>query len=436
MLCPNCRMENEENAVFCQRCGNPMEEPQSALEHLGTEDDFQEPETKETEGLACNVALEEEEPFFDEGDPTTSENFYSLEGGILPETERKKSFWHNKKKRNILLGSLIGVLVISAAVFVGMNHAYLECRLAILAHKNNKMIEVYQKNMEDKRFVKQMKRFSTEQANKAYKSYKNNHSSFTEAKKTMETYGYFIDVSMYEEDLETIDTSRHYYQEGENYARQGDMLNAAIAYQKVNPLDDKNYSSSSIYFQINMSQIASKAVSKLETFQNTGDFKGGNEFIESIRPVLEENDFFLKKAYRFWAEMAQSGQDVRVAETKIINQQYWGYDLLSVSFQNVSKKSVKYMEAIILGFDKNKNPVKIKTERQGEGQYVLWGTSEEVIKAGTTTGEHSGWRAYNAGEIAYLYACPYKVTFSDGETWENPYADYFYEVYAGKKLEE
>ena len=66
----------------------------------------------------------------------------------------------------------------------------------------------------------------------------------------------------------------------------------------------------------------------------------------------------------------------------------------------------------------------------------MWGKSDQQIKSGATTGGDSGWMAYNAGEIVYLYACPYQVTFSDGEVWENPYADYFYETYAGKDLKE
>ncbi len=332
--------------------------------------------------------------------------------------------------------SVASVMLITAVIYAGFHFAYITCRMAISANDNGRIEQIYQENRHNKSFMKKMEYFATKQVDKIYKNYKKENYSYDTAIEKLSCYENFVNITGYEQDLKTISDSRLAFQQGNKYKSEQDILNAAIEYRQVDPLDDKNYQIASDFISENAEKIKKLALEELDSMQSAGTFNLGEVFIDRVANLLKEDDEFVHRAYQFMAEKAKSEQKVKVAGTKILNQQYWGYDLLSVSFQNVSDKTVNYMEVLILGFDKDKKPVKIKSEFNKEGKYELWGKSDQQIKSGATTGGDSGWMAYNAGEIVYLYACPYQVTFSDGEVWENPYADYFYETYAGKDLKE
>ncbi len=438
MLCPNGKAENQEDSIFCKNCGNRIEEirKEDVLNsHSEAASELQQVKEEEKKCPDCSTVVEENSMFCPACGCKLSENPYSVESSFM-ETEERDPFWKNKRKRNILLISVASVMLITAVIYAGFHFAYITCRMAISANDNGRIEQIYQENRHNKSFMKKMEYFATKQVDKIYKNYKKENYSYDTAIEKLSCYENFVNITGYEQDLKTISDSRLAFQQGNKYKSEQDILNAAIEYRQVDPLDDKNYQIASDFISENAEKIKKLALEELDSMQSAGTFNLGEVFIDRVANLLKEDDEFVHRAYQFMAEKAKSEQKVKVAGTKILNQQYWGYDLLSVSFQNVSDKTVNYMEVLILGFDKDKKPVKIKSEFNKEGKYELWGKSDQQIKSGATTGGDSGWMAYNAGEIVYLYACPYQVTFSDGEVWENPYADYFYETYAGKDLKE
>ena len=113
-------------------------------------------------------------------------------------------------------------------------------------------------------------------------------------------------------------------------------------------------------------------------------------------------------------------------------------DMLNAVINNNSGTDVKNAKVAFVAWDKNKFPVKIKSQFDfSDGSYVNEVDYGDVnMVDGTTYGEGMGMSLDSETDnIKYIKAIIFEYTSFNGDIWKNPYYSSWKELYENKKLE-
>lgn len=110
-------------------------------------------------------------------------------------------------------------------------------------------------------------------------------------------------------------------------------------------------------------------------------------------------------------------------------------DILNAVVQNNSNDDIKNMVIAFFAWDKNNLPVLLKSSSGLFGSYQKNISYSGInLVPGGTYGESNGFGVTTGLGIITFRSIVVSYETFDGTTWENPYLDYFVEMYSGKKL--
>lgn len=147
-------------------------------------------------------------------------------------------------------------------------------------------------------------------------------------------------------------------------------------------------------------------------------------------PVLLNEDEFQAlmetlPAYVEYTEVTEGAQEYKELDP----------DIMSAMIRNASKKEIRSASVYFVAWDRKNLPVKIQAQFDfNDPQYMVQMNADGInLLPGDLFGDNYGLQLKPEMQIAKCKAMLLSFEDFDGETWTNPYADYFEKLYAGKK---
>ncbi|MBQ2835315.1 MAG: hypothetical protein IJE68_00540 [Clostridia bacterium] len=260
--------------------------------------------------------------------------------------------------------------------------------------------------------------------------------------------GFASDIKAAKEDIEKVKNSKDKFVEGQNYERDGKILEAIKTFEEVIELDEKNYKSAQNHIKDNKEKLKTQTLTEVDTLISNNDYITANQKINELKKVIPNDDVIIQKsneikdkAKQQEIEKYKNEQEVTVERTGIAIQhdEYKSLypDMIEVIIKNNTNKTIKDYNLAILAYDKNNYPLKIKPKYDYRGgAFEFTGQADNVnIIAGATGGKDYGWELDSDHGISKVLAIVKDVTYYDGTTWENPYYPYWIEQYKEKPLQ-
>ena len=259
------------------------------------------------------------------------------------------------------------------------------------------------------------------------KSIKDNINQLNSSRISFKKAQELISINSYAEALKEL---KKVIEDDENYQNaQQSILDISEIYERNIIAEVDNKIAENQYE--NADQIIDEALSVLSDSEELKKRK--SSIIEKVEEIKEQ-----KRKQE--VEEARKNQLISVSSAKIISQSsQWKAlypDMIQVIVKNNSDETVKNMVVSSIAFDINGLPIKVKGQYNfGNIDYELIGSAEDVnILPGNTFGNDVGWSLDESHGITYVLSCVKEATFYNGETWSNPYYNYWKEQYLGKEL--
>ena len=404
MICGNCGAENQEDSLFCNKCGTDL-----------------------SDAIDANI-------------------------------QEKKPKWYSKKK-NVFLSIavfIIAIIVISGIAFFNNPVSTFKSNINNnnYAEANKIYNEEIKGNTDRENSVLS---YLKEEIADIQKGFLEGKVDFNSAKNRLETIKNTNlasnDVSGAMNEIKKINDSRIAFNKAEEFIKDKNFIDGIKEFSKVIE-EDSNYGSAQKQIEQVKDSYKKDVLVRAEESATSKDYsdsvsllKEASEIIPDDSEIIAKLSVYEKKFKEQEAakrkqqvEKAKSEQLVIVESSKIVEQdaRYKSLypDMIQVIVKNLSDKTIKEMEVGSLGFDANGYPVKIKGAFDfSGGSYEKIGFAADVnIVAGGRFGDDVGWELDDPHGIKTVLSCVKSATFYDGTKWDNPYYKFWLEDHKEKPL--
>jgi tetratricopeptide (TPR) repeat protein len=400
MLCKNCGLELQEGSVFCNKCGKK----------------------------------------------------------VLLETDFTSSA--KKVNRKVISIGIVGILIIGifVAVFVVFNNPFNKFKGAINDNKYAEASKIYSEkikgNIESEKEAIEYLKSEIEGIKKSFIENKIEYNNAISKLETLQkTELVTSDISSAISEIKKLNDSRTAFKSGNEFLNSKNYKDAFKEFKKVIK-EDENYSKAQEAISSSIKDYKTAVLVDAEDNANRAEYDKAISILnDSLIIIPNDSDISAKKASfeklneekktterKKKMEEAKSQQLLIVENSKIAVQdtEYKSLypDMLQVIVRNNSDKTVKNMDVSFLAYDKNKFPLKIKTEFNiSGGDFEFIGIADNVnIVPKASFGNNVGWKLDNSHGIKTVLACVKEVEFYDGSLWTNPYYEYWLEEFKEKPL--
>ena len=359
---------------------------------------------------------------------------------------------NKKNKKNIIL-IIVGIVIIIAIVEIikYFNSPVMKFKQNLDNVDVSKLQEIYS-TTQDYDEKKKIEKIFEDKLKTIVKEFENGTKGYEDAIEEVDRYkeikGFESDITSSKENIEKIKTSKDNFGEGQNYEKDGNMLEAIKSYSKVIELDKSNYQIAQKYIENNKKELKNKILEEVDNLIGNDDYVTANQKLKELQEILkDDNDIIAKsnqikdKAKEQEIEKYKNEQEITVESAKIIVQddRYKALypDMIEVVIKNNSNKTIKDYNVAVLAYDSNNYPLKIKPQfNYSGGGFEFTGQADNVnIVAGATGGKDYGWKLDEKHGISKVLAIVKDATYYDGSKWENPYYTYWIEQYKEKPLQ-
>lgn len=391
MFCPKCGAENQDDSLFCNKCG-------------------------------VSLSLNKEQ---------NGNKFAAL------------TFLKNKK----VIFPLLAVIIIVAIGAVYISNPMAKFKRDISNNNYIEAVKIYDNQIKgnvDKENTVQG--YLKDEINQIEESFINGNITYDKAKSKLSTIKntglISAEVNNSLNRINGLNNSRVAYKKAEDYLKSSDIVNALKEFNKVIP-DDNNYEKAKKQISDNEQKYKEQVLRSAEDLANKKEYDKSVSLLREATSLIPNDSELTTKLAAYEKQIQEklvSEQLVTVESAKIVIQDttYKALypDMIQVIVNNNSDKTIKNMDVGCLGYDKNGYPLKIKTQYDfAGGEYEFVGIASDVnIVPGSKFGADKGWSLSETHGISKVLACVKDATFYDGTTWENPYYEYWLEQYKEKPL--
>ncbi len=405
MICPKCKTENQEDSIYCRKCGEQL---------------YKHNEDKEKDRSKLIIG-----------------------------------------KRNILmlLSAMVIIVICSLLFFVYFNDSLRQYKTEIRDNNYSEANRIYEDEIEDNTEEEnQAKTFLAEEVSKIKNEFINNEMNYNAAMNRLETIEstelISTDVKHTIDEMNELHDSRISYKKGLEFVDSENYIEAIKEFGKVME-EDENFESAQEQIQEIGDNYKSEAIKQAEKYVSNNKYEEAISLLQDADDVIPDDSDILSKLEVYEGQLekiraaerqeemknAKDEQIIIVENAKIVEQdpehKALYPDMVQVMIRNDSDKTIKNFEVGVLGFDNNGYPLKIRGNFDfSGGRYEFVGNAEDVnVVAGDRFGENVGWELDDPHGISQVLACVKSVTFYDGSTWDNPYYEYWIKEYKEKPLE-
>ncbi|KGR90180.1 hypothetical protein CD30_13100 [Ureibacillus massiliensis 4400831 = CIP 108448 = CCUG 49529] len=395
MICKKCKTENQEDSLFCNKCGASL-----------SDDHAQEKEIK----------------------------------------------WYNKKKNIVLSATILIIAILILSVVFTFNNPVSAFKSNISNNDYEEANKIYTEKIKgDTEKENSILSYLEDEIANIQKSFIEGAIDYKVATTRLETIKktnlVSSDISSAIREINNLNDSRIAFSNAEEFLKNNDFVNALKEYKKVIK-EDTNYNKSQEQITNNEKKYKEQVLKDADSFAKNQDYEGALKIIKEALIIIPKDaeltakDTVYQEAYdkKLATERKQkmdelkSKQELEVVGTKVVPDYFEINDQASVIVTNKTQKVIKYFEIGILMYDANGYPLKSGTLA---GDDLLFkGKAESVnIQPGETFGNNSAWNLYtDYGTVSEIIACVKKVEYYDGSSWTNEYYDYWEEEYLGNPI--
>lgn len=263
--------------------------------------------------------------------------------------------------------------------------------------------------------------------------FNNNRINYNKAKAILETISRVnllstkVDESL--QLLDKLNNSKISYNKALEFLKIEEYYNAIISFNDVIE-EDTNYSEAQNQSNSIFNTYKEKVLSDLEN-NTDSTYENKIEELEKLKNIAKNDNEIQAKIEIYknkQIDELKKNQEVTVVSAKIIKD---GYSTgIQAIVKNNTKKVVKNYTIGMLAYDSNGYPLKIDFN----GNVELGEAKAVNIQPGKTFGKDKYFSIfYEEDKMHTAIACVKEVEYYDGEKWENPYYDYWFEIYNDKQ---
>ncbi|MDO5557769.1 MAG: DUF5780 domain-containing protein [Clostridia bacterium] len=248
--------------------------------------------------------------------------------------------------------------------------------------------------------------------------------------------------------LEDVKLSKEAFDTATKFELENNVLDAMIEYKKVTTIDSKNYEYAQKFISTNMNSLKEKTLNDIDSLVLSNDYISAKELITKLieifsndQNIMKKSEEILNKAKEQEIKKYKNEQEIEVVSASIAIQsdKYKSLypDMMVAIIKNNSNKTIKNYTVSILAYDINNYPLKIKESFSfSDAKYEFIGIGEnENILPGATSKDNKGWKLDENHNISKIVAIVKSADYYDGTSWENPYYQYWIEMYKEKQLQ-
>lgn len=365
----------------------------------------------------------------------------------------------DKRKKYIVLGSSIGIIIIIITGIIFFSNPILKFEKAIKSSDIVKATSIYNDSIKDnKKMQDKANALIKDEVSNIEKDFKNENMAYDKAKNELDNIKSIgiipLEINDSMQKIDKLNNSRTAFNKAEGYLKEYDYLNAIKQYTLVIK-DDKNFDNSQKKIKDNTGKYKEQVLKSAEESVSNNDYDKAVSILSGVDTIIKTDDEIISKLsdYRKKLEEKKAQEQKQKMDELKRKQQI---EVISTStspivlggngthakviVKNNTNKVVKEYNVGILMYDKNGHPVGPISgvinllERETEVNNLFEGKSDLLIQPGQLAGEKDYWDLKNNyGIIEKIIACPISAEYYDGSTWSNEYYQYWKEEYLGKQ---